>query len=413
MRWGAPAMLARVAWRNVWRNRRRTLIAVAALAVGTAAIVFTHSFAETMYSGMVDLATRGLVGHLQVRGKGFEQAMDVGAVVRDPGAVERVVERTLPGAAALRRVSGFGLAAAGERSAGVAVIGLEPEHEASHSRLLQLVQGRPPAPPPAREVVVGEALAKRLRVGLGSELVLLGQGADGSLANDLYRVAGVSAGAGTAEVGGAVVFMQLASAQDFFALGDGVHQVVVNLASGERPKDAAARLRAALDSAVLETASWDELMPEVERGIEADRQGTFAMDVIVFLLVVLGMTNAMTMATFERMFELGLMLALGTRPRRVLATIVLESLFLGLVSLTAGLLLSWAIIAALPPIELGAMGGLDFVGVSMPSALVLELAPLAVVMSAATVASTCLLGGLLPAWRAARLRPVEAMRART
>lgn len=404
-------MLTRMAWRNVWRNRRRTLLAVAALAIGTAALVFTHSFAESMYGATIDLATRGLLGHLQVHGKGYQANPDVGTLVPNPAQVRAEVARTLPGAVALQRVSGFGLAAAGERSAGVALLGVEPEREATHSRLLQVSQGRPFSAKPAHEVVVGEALAKRLRIGAGDELVLLSQAADGSLANDLFRVVGVSKGGGTTEVGGAVVFLQLHDAQDFFALGSGVHQVVVNLPKGGQPKQAAARLRAALDGDTLETASWNELMPEVERGIEADRQGTFAMDVIVFLLVVLGMTNAMTMATFERISELGIMSALGTRSSQVLAAIVLESLFLGLVSLATGLLLASAVIMVLPPIELGSMGGLDFMGVAMPSALKLELSPLAFVMPVVTVTSTCLLGGLLPAWRASRLRPVDAMRA--
>lgn len=405
-------MLARMAWRNVWRNRRRTLIAVAALAIGTAALVFTHSFAETMYSTMIDLSTRGLLGQVQVHGKGYQDDPAVWTTVKDPGAVEATVARVLPGAETFERVSGFGLASAGERSAGVAIFGIDPAREAGHSTVLQVVEGRAMSETPKHEAVVAQALAKRLHVKPGDELVLLSQAADGSLANDLYHVVGLSTGGGTAEAGDAVVFLSLGDAQDFFALGHGVHQVVLNLPKRADPKAAAAKLRAALGPD-LEALAWTEMVPEVERGIEADRQGTFMMDAIVFLLVVLGMTNAMTMATFERMFELGVLSALGTRPRQVLATIVLESLFLGLVSLASGLLLAAVVIAVLPPIQLGAMGGLDFVGVSMPSVLKLELAPLALVMSAVTVASTCLLGGLLPAWRAARLAPVEAMRART
>lgn len=406
-------MIARLAWRNVWRNRRRTLITIAALSLGSAGLVLTHSFAETSYRTMIELTTQGLLGHLQVHGKGYQAEPSIFTVVKQPAAVRAQVERTLPGAVALFRVMGFGLAAAGERSTAVAIIGLEPSRERASSRLLELSSGRAPADGKAREVVIGAELARRLGVKQGGEVVLLSQAADGSMTNDVCTVVGLSAGAGALETGGAPVFMSLADAQDFFVLGEAVHQVVVNLPRGARPKEAAARLRAELDSNVLEALAWNEMLPEAELGIEADRQGTYVMDAIVFLLVVLGMLNAMTMATFERMFELGVLSALGTRPRAVLAMILCESLFLGVISLAAGVVLAFAIVGALPPIDLGsAVGDAAFGGMAMPTVLTIEVAPLALVMSSATVTITCLVGGLYPAWRASRFRPVEAMRYR-
>lgn len=406
-------MLARMAWRNVWRNRRRSLIAIAALTLGTAALVFTHSFAETTYRKMIELATSGLVGHVQIHGKGYQADPDIYTLVKDPAAVRQVVEATLPGAAVLFRVVGYGLAAAGDRSTGVVVIGVDPVAEAAHSTVLLIAEGRTLSEAPKREAVVGDALARRLRLKPGGELVLLGQGADGSLANDLYTVVGISTGGGTTEAGGNAVFLHLADAQSFFVLGQGVHQVVVNLPEGAQPKAAAAKLRAVLEPHALEALAWNEMLPEVELGIEADRQGTFAMDALVFLLVVLGMLNAMTMATYERMHELGVLASLGTRPRGVLAMVVLESLFLGVMSLVAGVALAAAVLAVLPPIDLGAVyGDAGFGGVALPSTLRIRLAPLAVMMPLVTVGVTCFFGGLFPAWRAARLQPVDAMRYR-
>lgn len=406
-------MLTRLAWRNVWRNRRRTLIAVAALTLGTAALVFTHSFAETTYGKMVELATSGLVGHLQVHGRGYQADPDIYTVVKDPAAVQAAVAATLPGAVALLRVTGYGLAAADERSAAAIIFGVQPGPEAAHSTAMLVSQGRTLGDAAAREAVVGETLARRLHVTPGSDLVLLSQGADGSLANDVYTVVGLSTGGGTTEAGGNAVFLHLDDARSFFVLGEGVHQVVVNLPRGGDPKQAAAALRAALDPATLEALAWNELMPEVELSIEADRQGTYAMDAIVFLLVVLGMLNAMTMATYERMFELGVLAALGTRPGAVLGMVVLESLFLGLLSLGAGVALSAGVLALLPPIDLGSMyGDAGFGGMALPDTLRIELTPLAVVLPVFTVGLTCFIGGLYPAWRAARLEPVDAMRYR-
>jgi ABC-type lipoprotein release transport system permease subunit len=409
-------MLARLAWRNLWRNRRRTLIAVAALSLGAAGLVLTHSFAETMYGSMIDVATRGLIGHLQVHGAGYQAEPDIFTVVRAPEAVSEEVERALPGAVVLPRVIGFGLVAAGEKSTAVAIIGLEPGREQQHSNVLTVTVGRGLADVAAREVVLAAPLAKRLGVTPGAEVVLLSQAADGSIANDLYTVVGLSSGTGSVEVGGAAAFLHLRDAQDFFALGDGVHQLVVTLPDGSpAPRQAASKLRARFSGQAppLEALSWNEMLPDVERAIVADRQGSYVMDFVVFLVVVLGMLNAMTMATWERTFELGVLSALGTRPSGVLGLVLVESFFIGLLSLVAGAALAWLVLAALPPLDLGElMGESDFAGVALPTVVKARLDPLGLVMALFTVAATCVVGGLYPAWRVSRLLPVESMRYR-
>src|SRR5512137_352652 len=159
-------MLLKLAWRNVWRNKRRTLIASAALSLGTAALLFTHSFAETTYAKMIDLATSGLLGSLQVHGAGYQANPDIFTTVKDPAAVHGVIARTLPGAQVFDRVAGFGLAAAADRSAAVSIVGLDPQRE-QRSSVLTVGAGRMLAAAPAKEIVVAEKLAARLKVKLG------------------------------------------------------------------------------------------------------------------------------------------------------------------------------------------------------------------------------------------------------
>lgn len=409
-------MLARLAWRNLWRNRRRTLIAVTALALGAAGLVLSHSFAETMYGTMIEVATRGLIGHLQVHGEGYQREPDIFTVVKAPAAVSEEVERALPGSVALRRVIGFGLMAAQEKSTAVSIIGLEPAHEQRHSSVLAVTVGRSLSETPSREVVLSAPLAKRLGVQPGGEVVLLSQAADGSIANDLFTVVGLSSGSGSVEVGNTAAFLHLRDAQDFFVLGEGVHHVVVTLpAGGPPPREAAATLRSRFAGRTppLEALAWNEMLPDVERAIEADREGSYLMDLIVFLVVVLGMLNAMTMATWERTFELGVLSALGTRPSGVMGLVLFESFFIGLLSFVAGVALAWLVIIALPPLNLGElMGESDFAGVALPTVVKARLDPLGLVMALLTVAATCVVGGLYPAWRVSRMRPVESMRYR-
>jgi ABC-type lipoprotein release transport system permease subunit len=254
-------------------------------------------------------------------------------------------------------------------------------------------------------------LAEQLGLKVGGEVVLVGQAADGSVANDRYTVVGLG-DAGSSELNSTAVFLHLADAQDFFGLGEAVHALVVRLPTDEEdvsgPVGAA---RAALDLRALEALSWNELLPELKGTMTAKRKNQHFIDVIVFLIVALGALNAMTMSTFERTREFGVMLAVGTRPGRLLRQVMTEALLQGALGLALGVALSLAFLLALADVDLGALAKNDLLGVRLPRVVQLRLYPEAVLSAAVTVLATMLVGGLLPALRAARLRPADAVRA--
>lgn len=396
-------MLLAIAWRNVWRNARRSLITMSALALGVAGIVGLFSYREVANEAILSDVTAGLVGHLQVHARGYQDAPSVGLVVPDPVQVRAALEGALPGAASEQRVIGAGLAGAGERSAPVMVLGLE-----DGSTLYSVVSGKGLSG--AREVVVGKGLADDLGLSPGSELVLVSQAADGSVANDRYTVAGTFASS-SAELDATAVALPLAEAQSFFALGNGVHQVVVRLpAVKEDVTPEAQVLRAALDLRTLEALSWSEMLPQMKSSIETKRRNQGMMDLIIFLIVGLGVFNAMTMAVFERTRELGVLSSLGTRPRRLLSMVLLESLWQGALGYLLGVAVAAAVLYGIGTVDLGAQFSGDVMGVKMPSRLELRLFPAALSGAATTAFATALLGALIPALRAMRLKPVEALR---
>lgn len=397
-------MLLALAWRNVWRNARRSLITMVALAVGVAGIVALHSYRESAYGVIVRDITTRLVGHLQVHGRGYQEAPAIGTLVRDPVQVEAAVAGALPGALTERRVLGAGLAGAGERSAPVAVLGLPP----GTSALYRLETGAEPKD--GREVLLGRDLARDLELGPGGEVVLVSQAVDGSVANDRYTVAGTFTSS-SAELDATSVVMPLAAAQDFFGLGAGVHQLVVRLPEDrEDVTPEVTALRSALDLQALEALSWGEMLPNFKDTMESKRKGQRVMDLIVFLIVGLGVFNAMTMSVFERTREFGVLGALGTRPRRLLAMVVLEALIQGLLAFTVGLTLAALLLFALGTVNLGSVMQGDVMGVRMPTVLELKLLPGSIRSAAVTAFFTALVGAVLPALRAARLAPVEALR---
>ncbi|MBK7865014.1 MAG: ABC transporter permease [Archangiaceae bacterium] len=397
-------MLLSLAWRNVWRNARRSLITMSALGVGVAGIVSIFSFREVANEAIVSDVTAGLVGHLQVHALGYQEAPSVGLTVQHPLQVEATLERVLPGAKAERRVIGAGLAGAGDRSAPVMVLGLEPGASALYTVKDGAGLGA------GKDVLVGKDLATDLGVAVGGELVLVSQAADGSVANDRYTVAGTFESS-SAELDGNAIAMSLSEAQSFFALGDGVHQLVVRLPTQrEDVQPEAQALRAALDLKTLEAVSWSEMLPQMKASMEQKRKNQGFVDFIIFLIVGLGVFNAMTMAVFERTRELGVLAALGTRPRRILAMVMLEALWQGAMAFVVGVALAAAILYALGTSDLSKMLGGDVMGVRMPTHLELKLLPASLKGAAITAFLTALLGALLPALRAMRLQPVEALR---
>jgi ABC-type lipoprotein release transport system permease subunit len=400
-------MLLALAWRNLWRNPRRTIITVSALTAGVIAIVFMFSYRESAFTMMLRGITTGLIGQMQVHGRGYQESPELGTVVRNPKAVEAVIAGALPGAQSERRVVGAGLAGVGESAAPAMVLGMEPAHGSS---LFTIVEGADVGATAAKKVVLGNGLAEDLGAKVGSELILVGQAADGSVANDRYVVTGIAT-TQSSEMDLRAVFLHIADAQDFFGLGDSVHQIVVRLPTDEEDlSKPVSVLRGALDLSSLEALSWSEITPELKGTLEEKRKGQSVLNYVIFLIVALGVLNATSMSTFERTREFGVLASLGTRPRRILGLVLTEALLQGALSLAIGLTLVAALLYGLGGISMAAFSGQDVLGVRMPTYIELELQWGAVRGAAATVLVTVVLGSLLPAIRAARLRPAEAAR---
>jgi len=402
-------MLLRMAWRNVWRNQRRTLITLSTLTFGVMAIVFTESFQSSFYQQLQELITSGLLGHLQVHGAGYQNEPDIATVVRDPLDIEAKIKGAVPGATTERRVLGYALAGAGDTSSAALVLGVEPEREAS-APLFTIHKGRDLGAGPARSAVLGTEMAATQGATVGGEVILLGQAADGSVANDRYTVVGIG-DAGSAEMNSSAVLLSLADAQDFFALGNGVHQILVRLPSEQDDLTAPLNaVRGAVDVKTNEVLSWSQMLPEMKGTMEAKKRSVHIVDFVVFLIVGLGVLNTMTMATFERTHELGVLASLGTRRSSLLGLILTEALIQGVIGFVLGLAIAVPLLHAVSGAGFAGMSGTDILGVRFPSSITVHVVGASVASAAFTALSTVLVGALWPAIRASRLSPVQATR---
>jgi putative ABC transport system permease protein len=413
--------LLRLAWRNLWRNPRRTFITMAAIAFGYAMLLFVACLMAGLRWQMIENGTSLVMSQIQVHAPGYypsrfiqktlggKKGTDVNAMLAAITADRRVY-------AAAPRVYGYGLLSAANRSVGVQLIGIVPDQESKITTLnRQIAKGSYLNSQMPKGVVVGDGLASTIGVEVGSEIVLLTQAADGSLGNDVYRVVGVFH-TGLDAVDRSLVLMSLSSLQELLHLAPArIHEVGIKLNDITVATIVAAALEVQLDKSLdLRVTAWPELAPELASYVQFNRGITFVLFFIFFLLAVIGVMNTMLMSVFERTRELGMLMALGMRPVQVIVLILAEAASLAVASLVVGgavgVPLLWYL--QVQGVDLGGATGqvVSLAGVVVGHIWYGRQDFPAYGQAALGLAATALVSALYPAWRAAHFRPTEAIR---
>jgi putative ABC transport system permease protein len=397
-----------MAWRNLWRNRRRSGVTIAAMSFGLWVMILYAALLDGYVQGMERSILDLEVGDVQIFAQDFRSNPTLWSTIDDPEALLAPLERA--GFDAAGRVLAFGLAAAGESSAGVAFRGVDVETDASVTRIQQEVaQGEWLDPADPKGVVIGRRLARILGVHPGDELVVLTQGSDGAMAYDLFRVRGVLRGIADATDRGAV-FLNESVLRALVDVPEGVHQIIVRRPAALPLDRAALAVRDAAPG--LDVQTWKQLLPTLSSLLESTRGIMVAMFFIMYVAIGMLILNAMLMAVFERIRELGVMKALGVGPFEVLRLILLESGIQSGIAIAIGLALSVPSLLYLERtgIDLGALAGTSVMGIAMDP---IWRAAISVPVFTTPVVVLLLIVGLAvlyPAAKAAAVQPVEAMR---
>ncbi len=404
-----------MAWRNVWRNRRRSVLTVSAIALSLAFNILMRGIGDGFHEQMVDNSVRANIGHLEVHRQGYHNDPGLNRTLPNPQAVDRAI-RALPHVrGSSLRVLGDGLASTSENSVGIAILGIDPTREPTVTAIRQaVVQGSYLRGDDERPLLVGERLAATLRVALGDKVVLLVQAADGSMGAQLFRLTGIFR-SGAPELDRGVAYILLKDAQALFALDDRVTEAVVLLDSSAAVPVARRSLDTALSSASAgpyEVLTWNQVEPFLEQFIVLDDAFFYIIVAILFIVISVGILNTILMSVFERVREFGVMMALGTRPRQVVLLVVLEAAVLALVGIAVGGTLGSlaTLYFAEAGINLASFAeGAASIGITTTT-IYSKLTGANVLLSTAAVFVLVLLVSLHPAVHAARLRPVEAIR---
>ncbi len=416
---GRFVIYLRIAWRNLWRNRRRTAVILTAVVLGVWSMIVLGALMRGMAEEMVDNGIRTLTGHLQVHAAGYRGDPVAAHRIPDPEAVTETIRtaiRSELGADPVRVVSRVRVPAVldtARETGGATLVGIDPatEPEASFIGPDVLTAGRFLEPGEDHAAVVGRALLEDMETELGHKLVVMAQDAEGSSVSRAFRIVGVF-GAALEATEEQYVFVSRSAAQEMLGLDGAVSEIAVLLDDHEHAAVAARALREALQGSTpeLDVRDWRELLP-VQRAVLDIFEGFIDLWYLaVFIAMGFGVVNTILMAVFERMRELGLLRALGVRSGAIVGEVLAEAAFLLVLGAAVGNLLGWASTAALAVhgIDLSAMAaGMELAGLSRVIYPVLSVRD--VVMANVVVVVLGLVVSLYPALKATRFTPVEAM----
>jgi len=404
----------KMAWRNIWRNPRRSILTICAIAFASLLLVFMLSWQFGSYDTMINSAVKIHTGHLQVQAEGYQDKRNMRLVVPDPAAIGRILDKT-PGVDAYTfRANAFSLVSSKDRTYGIAVIGVDPARETNVSTLKKVIrQGSYLSEGDTDQALMGELLAKNLKVGLGDELVVLGQGPDGSIAATVVKVKGIY-NSGQDEFDRSSIHIPLRHFQDVYAMRGAVHEVVVlgkSLADVAPMKKTVGSAIKSLDTKHhLVTLDWMDLIPGLIEGIKMDLISGLIFYFILIVVVAFSILNTFLMSVLERTREFGVMMAIGTTPGRLTKLLLLESITMTVVGIVvgiiAGCLITWYF----------QVHGIVISGTSevvrqfgIPERMFPQLSFLSVTIGPAAVLVITSLTALYPAIKVRRLRPVEAL----
>lgn len=410
-----------LAWRSLGRNRRRSVITAAGLAVGYFSVVAMVGWFDGLTADMIANGTGIVTGQLQVHAAGYLPDRDVYQTLGARGPTLHTLLRRVTAdpavAAAAPRVYGGGLVSSGEATAAGVFLGVDPERELGVSRLLRtVVRGAAPAAG-AREILVGAEMARILGVAPGAEVVVVAPAVDGSLGNDLFTVSGVFE-TGLADVDRTFGLMPIDALRTLMAMEPGrAHEIAAAVPDPWQAPAAARRLATRLggldDGVTVEP--WTALRPELLEYAELASSYQWILLVIVFGMAIFGVANTMLMATYERRHEFALLLALGTAPGGIVRSVLYEATALGAMGLVLGaavtvpMLLWWH---HAPPDLTRWFGTTTMVGVLVRVRLYVEYPWRMMAQSAMALFATAALAALYPAIRAARVPPADTLAGR-
>ncbi|MGM0465473.1 MAG: ABC transporter permease [Acidobacteriota bacterium] len=402
-------LMLKMAFRNIFRHKRRTVLTGLSMFGGFVLAAIFIGWADGTYNGIIDSFTRNSLGHIQIHAENYLDRPSLYKTIDDLDKVKSAltgldhVDDWAP------RVYSSGLASFKSKSSGVQITGIDPVRENKTTRFhKKIIKGQDFSQKPDHEVLLGKGLAKVLNAEIGDEVVFISQAADGSVANDLYKVKGLM-DMGDEASNRTAFFLHIQDAQELLVLGERIHEVAVTVDDLDQVRNINQTLEKRLYGTGLDPAPWQEFARSFYVAMKADMQGMWIMLVIIILVVAIGVLNTVLMSVLERRREYGVLKAVGTKSHQIIRLVLAEvnilaffSVVLGIgAGLVVNMILSQHGISLSQPIT---WGGMEI------QTMKAEINLRSFIIPAITIFLSATLVSFFPAVKAARTEPAEIMR---
>jgi ABC-type lipoprotein release transport system permease subunit len=400
----------RLAWRNIFRNKRRTIIAGIAIGVGLATLIFTDALIQGMKSNMIQSATAAYLGEGQIHRRNFRLTQDVDKTINNPEEVVAGLEKEAEVDAFTRRAESFGMITSPANLSSVMLVGVDPSNEKLLSHVDDNIQkGSFFEGGSERDIIIGSGLADLLEVGLGDRVVItVSQARGGDLAQELFRVSGIYH-FNIKEMDTGFAFIRLAKAQEMLGVGRGIHEIALKFKSIDFASRKDNPFWEKYSAHGNEAVSWTVLLPQLKAVLKMTWVSLVFMSVLLFGIVAFGIINTLFMSLYERMFEFGVIRAVGTRPSGVRRLVVFEAGALAVLSIAMGIAIGFVVTFVVTKTGID-YRGIEFAGTTFYNLLYPQIHPQQFLIYPAAVFLFTLLVGLYPAAVASRMSISDALR---
>ncbi len=405
-----------LAWRNIWRNKRRTLITISAVAFAVFFAAFAISFNKGVFDAMINGAVKQYFGYAQIHGNGYWEDKSIDNSLEFTESLKAIPHQVAEIEDLVPRMETFALAAAGDRSTGALIIGIDPEKEQQLTQVSdKIIQGSYLSTPSENAVIIAEGLGTKLGLNLNDTLVLISQGYHGVNAAGKYPIKGIFK-MGLPDLNKSLIYMPFETAAYFLGAEGRVTTLVVKIANQEKVPKAIVGIQNLLpNKEAYEVMDWKALMPELVETRQLKEGGNYIFIAILYLLISFAIFGTILMMTKERSYEFGVLTAIGMRRGKLFSVVWLETIMVAMVGAVVGILMSMPIIYYLKvqPITIEMMGAeaaaaYEKFGLqgNLPTAFEMNI----FLTQAFIIFLITSVLALYPLFTIMRLKPVEAMR---
>ena len=403
-------ILIKLAWKNLLRHKRRSIIAAIAMGIGLAALIFADALWLGMERNMVKTATASFLGDGQIHREGFSDEQAVELTINQLDAVVASLRREGIVAHFTLRTFAFGMITSPATVAAVNLVGVEPSTERYLSQIDDaIIEGAYFEGSNSRDIVIGEELVERLEVGLNDRVVVtVAQAGSGDLSQEMFRVSGIYRFADEGMNSG-MAFIRLGKAQQMLALGAEAHEIALRFIDLKSAEDQNLLFWKTYSQRGNKARSWTEVLPEVQAMFEMSKFSKYIMGVVLFGVVVFGIVNTLFMSLYERMFEFGVLRAIGTRPFGMARLILFEAGALAVLGIILGTIFGFCVTLIFSTIGID-YTGIEMMGITMQELIYPDIRIQPFIFYSIWIFVFTIIAGLYPARYAAKMSVATAMR---